>query len=114
MTMHQASGLRTGNKALSYLVSHYPRDAKLQIVIDSLPKFADELYGDARKAARGLLRSHTPNPLTLSPLLCRGERESLAGMVVVLSCAGCAAATQLPAFFSLLIPGVSRCLWLNN
>jgi len=64
MSEHQDSGLRAGNRALTYLVSHYPQEAKLQTLIDSLPKFAGELYGEAREAARSLLRSHTPNPLT--------------------------------------------------
>jgi hypothetical protein len=64
MVAQQDSRLRAGNGALSYLVSHYPApDARLQTVIDSLPKFADELYRDAKEAARSLLRSHTPNPL---------------------------------------------------
>ena len=64
MSTQQAIGLRAGNRALSYLVPHYPQDAKLQTVVDSLPTFAGELYGDAREAARTLLSSHTPNPLT--------------------------------------------------
>jgi hypothetical protein len=38
-------------------------DAKLRSFTDSLPKFADGLYRDARNAARSLFRNHTPNPL---------------------------------------------------
>jgi len=56
------SGLRAGNRALSYLVSHYsPMNAKLEAFTDSLPKFADQLYRDAQDAARTLLRTHTQN-----------------------------------------------------
>jgi hypothetical protein len=44
--------LRGGNKALEYLVSHYqPMDAKLRGLIDSLPRFAHDLYSDAQYAA---------------------------------------------------------------
>lgn len=39
-------------------------DPKLQAFIDSLPKFADELYCSAEKEARTLLRGNAPNPLT--------------------------------------------------
>jgi hypothetical protein len=64
VSTQQNSELRAGNRALSYLVSHYsPMDAKLQAFTDSFRKFSDELYRDAHKAARTLLLSHTPNPL---------------------------------------------------
>lgn len=65
MSAHHDSRLRAGNRALSYLISHYPTpDAKLKTIIDSLPKFAGELYDLAQGSARGFLRGHTPNPLT--------------------------------------------------
>lgn len=61
MSAHQT--LRTGNKALSYLVDNYPQDTKLQTVVDLFPRFAGEMYATARDAAHTLLRKHTPNPL---------------------------------------------------
>jgi hypothetical protein len=98
MNAHQASGLRAGNRALNYLVSHYPRGAKLQTVIDSLPKFADELYGDAREAACGLLRSHTPNPLAR---IARGIVAAVSGGgTKETALANCVFDLQLTAFFS--------------
>jgi hypothetical protein len=58
------SELRAGNRAISYLLSHYsPMDANLQALSDSLPNLSARLYHDAHEAARTLLRSHTPNPL---------------------------------------------------
>jgi hypothetical protein len=63
MSSQQNPELRRGNKALDYLLTHYqPMDAKLRTLTDSLPRLADGLYGYARKTARVLLRSHTPNP----------------------------------------------------
>ena len=55
--------LRAGNTALSYLDILYPRDAKVQTVINLLPKLSGELYNDAQEAARLLLHSHAPNLL---------------------------------------------------
>lgn len=55
MGSHQNLQLRPGNAALSYLIAHYSPDAKLQKVIDSLPSFGVELYGEAQEEARKIL-----------------------------------------------------------
>jgi hypothetical protein len=55
MASHQNLQLRPGNAALSHLVAHYSPDAKLQKVIDSLPSFGVELYGEAQQEARKIL-----------------------------------------------------------
>jgi hypothetical protein len=63
MNSHHNRELRRGNKALDNLLTHYqPMDDKLRTLTDSLARLADGLYGYARKTARLLLRSHTPNP----------------------------------------------------
>ena len=83
---------------MSYLVSHHPQDAKLQAVVDSLPTFAGELYSDARKAARTLLRSHTPNPLTR---FARGIAAVVSGASAKeIALANCIFDLQLTVFFS--------------
>ena len=83
---------------MSYLVSHHPRDAKLQTVVDSLPTFAGKLYGDARRAARKLLRSHTPNPLTR---IARGIAAVVSGASAKeTALANCIFDLQLTVFFS--------------
>ena len=83
---------------MSYLVSHYSEDAKLQTVVDSLPKFANELYGDARESARGLLRSRTPNPLAR---IARGIVAAVSGgSTKETALANCIFDLQLTAFFS--------------
>jgi hypothetical protein len=51
-------------------------DPKLQAFINSLPKFADELYCSAEGEARNLLRGDAPNPLTR---LARGIAAALPG-----------------------------------
>jgi hypothetical protein len=46
MTGHRIPELRQGNKALDYLVACYqPMDAKLQTLIDSLPKQGSAEFG---------------------------------------------------------------------
>jgi hypothetical protein len=51
-------------------------DPKLQAFINSLPKFADELYCSAEGEARTLLRGNAPSPLTR---LARGIAAALPG-----------------------------------
>jgi hypothetical protein len=64
MTSHPNTELRSGNNALDYLNDHYqPMDAKLCSVIKLLPKMGDDLYGDAKRAAKDLLRNKSSNPL---------------------------------------------------
>ncbi len=83
---------------MNYLVAHFPQDAKLQTVVDSLPKFAGELYADAQEAARTLLRSHTPNPLTR---IVRGIVAAVSGASAKQTAlANCIFDLQLTVFFS--------------
>ena len=65
MSARHISRLRTRNRALDYFIFRYsPIDPNLQAFINSLPKFADDLYCSAEDEARYLLRTYTPNPLT--------------------------------------------------
>jgi hypothetical protein len=94
----QSSGLRTGNKALDYLLSQYPQDAKLLAVLDLLAKLGADLYHDAREAARTLLRTQTPNRLTR---LAGGIASALSGpSAKETTLTNCIFDLQLTVFFS--------------
>jgi hypothetical protein len=70
MNKNQYSALRKGNKALDFIFNKFsPINNKLQIVIDSLPKFADILYYEAQFLAKSLLKNRATN--RIAPLIKR-------------------------------------------
>lgn len=59
--MTTSNQIRSGNRALEYLVSHHrPLDAKIGPLVDALPVLGNELYGHAQKAGQVLRQNiHT-------------------------------------------------------